>query len=195
MTRTHCALPVGGFWGREKSRRASERREAVSFPILFSRFMLHNGEPLGRAMSVTTLRDSRTHWNPRTPEGNKEKGGTTVHRRTGDEVAINGDYQDKALTRDPVVGRFWHYTKQLGIREFLPPAPGDQVIDVGCGPGTVTWFGFKRVQLQFVVPNRVSGRSRWSFLGLVRLGLMRVTVFFNQFVEACQSDRRCVFRL
>lgn len=108
MTRTHCALPAGGFWGREKSRRASERREAVSFPILFSRFMLHNGEPLGRAMSVTTLRDSRTHWNPRTPEGNKEKGGTTVHRRTGDEVAINGDYQDKALTRDPVVGRFCH---------------------------------------------------------------------------------------
>jgi 2-polyprenyl-3-methyl-5-hydroxy-6-metoxy-1,4-benzoquinol methylase len=78
------------------------------------------------------------HKTTRTAERKEEQGETTVRRRTGDRVVIDGDYQHRAVTQGPVVQRFWHYTKQLSIREFLPPVSGDQVIDVGCGSGTVT---------------------------------------------------------
>ncbi len=61
-------------------------------------------------------------------------------RRTGDAVAIGGDYQYRALTQGPAVQRFWHYCRQLSIRQFLPPKPGDDVLDVGCGSGTVSSF-------------------------------------------------------
>jgi 2-polyprenyl-3-methyl-5-hydroxy-6-metoxy-1,4-benzoquinol methylase len=61
-------------------------------------------------------------------------------RRTGDAVAIGGDYQYKALTEGPAIQRFWHYSRQLSIRQYLPPEPGDQVVDVGCGSGTVSAF-------------------------------------------------------
>lgn len=61
-------------------------------------------------------------------------------RRKGDSVAIDGDYQHKALTEGPAIQRFWHYSRQLSIREHLPPASGEEVIDVGCGSGTVSSF-------------------------------------------------------
>lgn len=61
-------------------------------------------------------------------------------RRTGDTVEIGGDYQYRALTQGPRVQRFWHYSKHLSIRKYLPTAPGEAVIDVGCGSGTVASF-------------------------------------------------------
>jgi 2-polyprenyl-3-methyl-5-hydroxy-6-metoxy-1,4-benzoquinol methylase len=61
-------------------------------------------------------------------------------RRFGDTVAVGGDYQHRALTEGPAVQRFWHYSKQLSIRAYLPPGPGEAVIDVGCGSGTVASF-------------------------------------------------------
>lgn len=45
--------------------------------------------------------------------------------------------------------------------------------------GMIAWLGFKRVHLPFVVPQRVSGRSHWSFRQLARLGLMSLTAFSN----------------
>ncbi len=58
-------------------------------------------------------------------------------RRTGDTIAIDGAYQYRALTEGNPVQRFWHEAKQLVIDRFLPPEPGDFVMDVGCGSGVI----------------------------------------------------------
>lgn len=59
-------------------------------------------------------------------------------RRTGDEVAIEGGYQHRALTAGPPVQRFWHLAKQIAIARLLPPTPGDFVLDIGCGSGVIS---------------------------------------------------------
>lgn len=61
-------------------------------------------------------------------------------KRTGDTIRISGDYQYRALTEGNPVKRFWHYNKQLAIKQLMPPAVKDFVIDVGCGSGVVTSF-------------------------------------------------------
>jgi 2-polyprenyl-3-methyl-5-hydroxy-6-metoxy-1,4-benzoquinol methylase len=61
-----------------------------------------------------------------------------ANRRTGDTIAIDGSYQYKALTAGNPVQRFWHLSKQLVIDRFLPPGPGDYVMDVGCGSGVIS---------------------------------------------------------
>lgn len=58
-------------------------------------------------------------------------------RRTGDAIEIPGDYQHRARTRGFVVQRFWHAEKERMIRKFSPPAPGEVVLDVGCGSGVI----------------------------------------------------------
>ncbi len=59
-------------------------------------------------------------------------------RRTGDLIAIDGAYQFNALRNGPAAQRFWHHSKLHCIDTLLPPAPGDHVLDVGCGSGVVT---------------------------------------------------------
>lgn len=58
-------------------------------------------------------------------------------RRTGDTIPIEGAYQYHALYHGNPVQRFWHLSKQLVIDQFLPPQPGEQVLDVGCGSGVI----------------------------------------------------------
>ncbi|MFZ2633797.1 MAG: glycosyltransferase [Desulfosalsimonadaceae bacterium] len=43
--------------------------------------------------------------------------------------------------------------------------------------GMINWVGFPRAQIDFDVPIRISGGSRWSLLGLIRLALNSVTAF------------------
>lgn len=43
--------------------------------------------------------------------------------------------------------------------------------------GMINWVGFPRAQIEFTVPVRINGGSRWSLLGLIRLALNSVTAF------------------
>lgn len=61
-------------------------------------------------------------------------------KRTGDAVRISGAYQYNALVKGNPVQRFWHYSKQLAINKYMPPASNDNIIDVGCGSGVITSF-------------------------------------------------------
>jgi 2-polyprenyl-3-methyl-5-hydroxy-6-metoxy-1,4-benzoquinol methylase len=61
-------------------------------------------------------------------------------RRSGDTVAIPGDYQYRALHGGNAVQRFWHHSKQVTISRYLPPQAGDFVLDVGCGSGVIADF-------------------------------------------------------
>ncbi len=61
-------------------------------------------------------------------------------RRTGDNLSIRGDYQHDALTEGNSVQRFWHYSKQLAISQYLPVRRVDFVLDVGCGSGVIAAF-------------------------------------------------------
>lgn len=63
-----------------------------------------------------------------------------MKKRIGDTVKISGDYQYKALKQGNPVQRFWHYSKQLSIKKYLPPTYTDNAIDVGCGSGVITSF-------------------------------------------------------
>lgn len=65
---------------------------------------------------------------------------TQAARRTGDSVAIAGDYQHRARTEGFVVQRFWHAEKERIIRRFGMPRPQDNVLDVGCGSGVIADF-------------------------------------------------------
>jgi len=59
----------------------------------------------------------------------------SAERRTGDRIAIPGDYQHRALTEGPAVQRFWH-TAKLGLLDWaLEVAAGERVLDVGSGSG------------------------------------------------------------
>ncbi|MEA2600667.1 MAG: hypothetical protein QOF89_1659 [Acidobacteriota bacterium] len=56
-------------------------------------------------------------------------------RRTGDRIAIAGDYQHRALHLGPAPQRFWHRAKLEEALALLRLAPGDRMLDAGCGSG------------------------------------------------------------
>jgi 2-polyprenyl-3-methyl-5-hydroxy-6-metoxy-1,4-benzoquinol methylase len=58
----------------------------------------------------------------------------------GDTVAIQGDYQYRALLQGPRVQRFWHDTKLWLARHYLQPQSTDRILDVGCGSGVVAAY-------------------------------------------------------
>jgi len=59
----------------------------------------------------------------------------TSPRRHGDEIAIPGDYQHRALLEGPSIQRYWHQSKLELLDWMFTPEPTDCVLDVGCGSG------------------------------------------------------------
>jgi 2-polyprenyl-3-methyl-5-hydroxy-6-metoxy-1,4-benzoquinol methylase len=60
---------------------------------------------------------------------------TSSDRRTGDRIAIPGEYQYRALHHGPAPQRFWHRAKLEEALALLRLAPGDRMLDAGCGSG------------------------------------------------------------
>lgn len=60
-----------------------------------------------------------------------------MQRRVGDEVAVPGDYQHRALHEGRAVQRFWHRGKLDEVERLIDPQPGDVIVDVGCGSGVL----------------------------------------------------------
>jgi 2-polyprenyl-3-methyl-5-hydroxy-6-metoxy-1,4-benzoquinol methylase len=56
-------------------------------------------------------------------------------RRTGDRIAIPGEYQHRALHHGPAPQRFWHRAKLEEALALLRLGPGDRMLDAGCGSG------------------------------------------------------------
>lgn len=57
-------------------------------------------------------------------------------RRTGDTVAIDGEYQHRATHQSRYAAqRFWHQKRFEVCFELLELAPGMRVLDAGCGSG------------------------------------------------------------
>ena len=60
-----------------------------------------------------------------------------MERRVGDEVAVSGDYQHRALHEGWAAQRFWHRGKLDEVERLLDPRSGDVIVDVGCGSGVL----------------------------------------------------------
>jgi 2-polyprenyl-3-methyl-5-hydroxy-6-metoxy-1,4-benzoquinol methylase len=56
-------------------------------------------------------------------------------RRHGDDIAIPGDYQHRALLEGSSVQRYWHQSKLELLDWMFTPDPTDVVLDIGCGSG------------------------------------------------------------
>ena len=64
----------------------------------------------------------------------------TTNRRIGDKVQIDGSYQYNAYYNGRAPQRFWHYAKIDGALKALNVKSGEEVLDVGCGSGLVSYF-------------------------------------------------------
>lgn len=58
-----------------------------------------------------------------------------MNRRTGDRIAIPGDYQYEAFHTGSTFQRFWHRFKLAAAIQNLRLRPENNVLDAGCGSG------------------------------------------------------------
>lgn len=55
--------------------------------------------------------------------------------RGGDQITIPGDYQYRVYHKGWAPQRYWHHAKFIEAERCLAPAPGDAILDAGCGSG------------------------------------------------------------
>jgi 2-polyprenyl-3-methyl-5-hydroxy-6-metoxy-1,4-benzoquinol methylase len=61
-----------------------------------------------------------------------------TRRREGDDIAIPGDYQARALESPRAAQRFWHQAKLRIIDRVAPAQAGARIADAGCGSGVIS---------------------------------------------------------
>jgi 2-polyprenyl-3-methyl-5-hydroxy-6-metoxy-1,4-benzoquinol methylase len=61
-------------------------------------------------------------------------GRTTEYHELYDDIAPG--YYDRVYAAGKGVQWFWHHYRFLAVAESLPPAGGEAILDMGCGPGT-----------------------------------------------------------
>jgi len=71
-----------------------------------------------------------------------------MKRKTGDTVAIPGDYQYHAYYYGKTPQRFWHYNRLAEALKSLDLHDGDTVLDIGCGSGLMASFIAKNPTIQ-----------------------------------------------
>jgi 2-polyprenyl-3-methyl-5-hydroxy-6-metoxy-1,4-benzoquinol methylase len=65
----------------------------------------------------------------------KRRAGADGRRRLGDQIAVGGEYQHRALYSGRAPQRFWHRQKLAEALDLLCLVSGDHVLDAGCGSG------------------------------------------------------------
>jgi len=58
-------------------------------------------------------------------------------RRPGDAIAIDGDYQARAIQSPRAAQQFWHRAKLRLIDRVSPARPDSRIADAGCGSGVI----------------------------------------------------------
>lgn len=61
-----------------------------------------------------------------------------MNRRTGDKIAISGNYQYNAYYHGRALQRFWHRFKINTAIKDLDIQPGKNILDAGCGSGMLS---------------------------------------------------------
>jgi 2-polyprenyl-3-methyl-5-hydroxy-6-metoxy-1,4-benzoquinol methylase len=71
-----------------------------------------------------------------------------MDRRVGDKIQIEGAYQYNAYYHGKKAQRFWHFAKLEEAMKSLEIKPGDNVLEVGCGSGLLSYFIAKNSEVK-----------------------------------------------
>src|SRR5690348_9396006 len=70
--------------------------------------------------------------------------------RTGDTIAIPGNYQHRATYHGYVPQRFWHQMRFQTSLDMLAIQPGIRLLDIGCGSGVFAGRAAQEVGVEVV---------------------------------------------
>lgn len=96
-----------------------------------------------------------------------------TRRREGDAIAIDGDYQARAMESPRAAQRFWHQAKVRLIDRVAPPRSAARIADAGCGSGVIAAHlartarvvvGFDSNEAAVAYATRAYGSDRLQFV-------------------------------